>query len=121
MITIPAFVLRGLYVKGSLKNTENGFQVTIRNHIDNATVTAMESITVDGVTYGADAITVKTPAGERPCSEVTASAPFILAVKQDAILIVHGTPLAAGEHKIVFAWMAELVGRVLFDVTDTIS
>ena len=121
MITIPAFVLRGLYVRGSLKNNETGFQVAIRNHIDNATVTAMESITVDGVIYTAEAIIVRTPAGERPCSEVSSSAPFILAVKQDAILSVRSTPLAVGEHNLVFAWNAELVGRIQFDVKDSIS
>ena len=33
MVTVPAFLLRRLYVKKSLRNTEDGFEFELRNRL----------------------------------------------------------------------------------------
>ncbi len=44
----PPFVLAKIYVKGSLKNTEKGFEFTLKNVVDSGTVVELGPITADG-------------------------------------------------------------------------
>jgi len=118
---VPVEVYRGLYVMGSLSNTPDGFQLTLKNNLLEAVVTSVNSIGVNGQVFNPDAITATCGGSARPCSEVTASNPFIIALDDEAVFRVRGRQLASGDHRIDICFTAELVGQVHFDVTDTIS
>ena len=45
---IPSFLLAKLYVKGSLKNHENGFELKLKNIIDSTWLTGIGPITAAG-------------------------------------------------------------------------
>ena len=48
MVTVPGFLLRRLYVKGSLKNTAAGFEFELMNRLGSGYAHKLWPITVDG-------------------------------------------------------------------------
>ena len=54
----PPFVLAKIYVQGSLKNTEKGFEFNLKNVVDSGTLVELGPITVDGKAYEAAALTI---------------------------------------------------------------
>ena len=120
-LEVPVVLFRGLYVPGSLKNTAGGFQFTLKNNILEAVVNSVDSIVVDGKAYTAEDISVKAGDKVRACREVCAADPFLLALDAEAVFMVKGQSLAPGDHRLEIGVTAELVGKVQFDVTDTVE
>jgi hypothetical protein len=52
---------------------------------------------------------------------VSPANPFLLALNTEVVFKVDGGRLSAGGHRLVISFTAELVGKVEFDVTDTLS
>ena len=48
MVTVPGFLLRRLYVKQSLKNTDEGFEFKLLNRLGSGYAYKMHPVTVDG-------------------------------------------------------------------------
>ncbi len=71
-------MLERVYVRGSLKNTESGYEFTLKNNIDNGTLSGVKSLVVDGNIVELAAITLKTKAGEKRAEEI--STDFIAAL-----------------------------------------
>ena len=48
MLAVPSFMLKKLYVHGSLKNTAAGFELTLKNILAPGTIIGLNSLKVDG-------------------------------------------------------------------------
>ena len=48
MVSVPGFLLRRLYQRGSLKNTETGFKFLLANRLGSGYAHGMLPIIVDG-------------------------------------------------------------------------
>ena len=48
MVSIPSFILRRLYVKGSLRNTDTGMEFQILNKLGSGQARRLLPLTVDG-------------------------------------------------------------------------
>jgi len=118
---VPVEVYRGLYVKSSLKNTSDGIQFMLKNNILDAAVNSVNSISIDGVAFTPDCIALKSGEVERPGNAINPANPFLLALDAEAVFKVKSGPVSAGKHQLVISFTAELVGKVEFDVTDTIN
>ena len=80
MPAIPNFVLKRLYVKGSLVNTPDGCEIQLRNFVGSGTLTGLLSVDVDGKTFPTDALSVALPdGGIRSGESVIPTAPLVLA------------------------------------------
>ncbi len=117
---IPSFLLRKLYVKNSLANTDAGFAFKLKNSLSQGTATMIEPIKVDDVEYPLDATVIKTEGIEIKASEVSESNPFMIKVGVEITLEVNGKPLDAGEHKIDIAIKTKEAGLLKFDVKDVV-
>ena len=116
----PPYVLAKIYVKGSLKNTEKGFEFTLKNVVDSGTVVELGPITVDGKAYEAAALTVVTTSSERGGDQVTRQSPLPVYMGSAFSIRVNGETLAAGEHAISVSVLTREIGRLHFDVQDTL-
>lgn len=120
MPAVPAFMLKKLYLKGSLKNTQEGFQFQIRNTLAPGTITAIQPLMVDGIAYpledtiimGKDAISA---------SEIKKERPVIFPINSTVTMLVKGVQLAPGEHTLVIGVMTKEAGELKWDVTDTVT
>lgn len=121
MSAIPAFILKKLYIAGSLSNVAEGCQLQIKNTLAPATLTAVGPVTIDGTTYLAkDVIVVR--GTERLAATSTSSAhPIAFDLNIVITLIVTGVTLAAGEHRLVLDVNTREAGRLKLDVSDKVA
>lgn len=119
MPAVPAFMLKKLYLKGSLKNTDEGFQFLIRNTLAPGTITAVIPLTVDGVAYPLSD-TVVTGKETVIASDVSKEHPVVFGINLTVTMNVKGAKLAAGEHTLVIGVITREAGELKWDVTDTV-
>ncbi|NWF96061.1 MAG: hydroxymethylglutaryl-CoA reductase [Candidatus Thorarchaeota archaeon] len=117
---IPAFLLRKLFVKGSLQNTGDGFAFKIKNSLSPGTAVGVDPIKVDGIEYPIDTLTISSADGEVKAKEISAGNAFPIKVGVEITLSVSGAPLAKGTHKIDISLVTKEAGRLAFDVQDEI-
>ena len=117
----PSFVLTKLYVKGSLKNNEKGFQFDLKNVVDSGTLVEIGPITVDDKSYEAAFITVVTSNQERTGDQVTRTNPLPVYLGMLFSLRVNGDPLTPGEHTFNVSILTREIGRIKFDFQDTVA
>jgi hydroxymethylglutaryl-CoA reductase (NADPH) len=119
-LQIPTFLLRKLYIKGSLENVDDGFQFKLKNSISSATAINIEPIKVNGNEYPLDATVISSEDGEISGNEISADNTFPIKVGLDITIRMKGEPLPEGEHKIDISLTTKEVGKLAFDVQDAI-
>ncbi len=119
-MSVPSFLLKKLYVKGSMKNTESGSELALRNNLAPGTMIGMGALVIDENTYPPEAITIKTPQVELKGNEITKDNPVTFPMNADVRISVQGAPLTPGEHHVVFSVLTREIGRIEFDVTDSL-
>jgi hydroxymethylglutaryl-CoA reductase (NADPH) len=117
----PPFVLAKIYIQGSLKNTEKGVEFNLKNVVDSGTVVEIGPITLDGKAYEAAALTIVTSSSERGGDQVTRQNPMPVYVGSAFAIRVNGVTLAAGEHAITISVLTREIGRIHFEVKDTLA
>ncbi|MEG3594068.1 MAG: hypothetical protein VX355_01085 [Chloroflexota bacterium] len=121
MVSVPSFLLRKLYVKGSLKNTEKGFQFQLRNSLGSGYAHKMMALEVD------DRILDITNCffwqnEKRQCfDQVSTSNTFTLAMNSDITIQVDNLELDSNPHKITMAFDVPGLGNLKFNFTDQTS
>ncbi|MBU6996158.1 MAG: hypothetical protein HXS41_00895 [Theionarchaea archaeon] len=116
---VPSFMLKKLYQKGSLKNTESGFELAIKNNLMDATVTTM-SLTVDSKPVPGDRITVAAGNAPVPATQISESNTIPLKVGVTVTLSVQDKSLSSGEHTIEIGAATKEFGDINFSVSDTL-
>jgi hydroxymethylglutaryl-CoA reductase (NADPH) len=119
-LQIPTFLLRKLYVKGSLENVDDGFLFKLKNTISLATAVHIEPMKVDGNEYPLDATIISSEDGETAGNEISEGNAFPIKVGLEITIHVKGEQLSEGEHTIDISLTTKEVGKLAFDVTDTI-
>ena len=118
---IPSILLAKLYVKGSLKNNESGFEFALKNIIDSTMLTGIGPINVGEKMYEGQAVTLtiaeRTVSGE----DLSRSNPIPVRMGSPLTVAVRGEPLATGIQKISVAATTSDVGTIRFDITDTVA
>ncbi len=117
----PPSVLAKVYVKGSLKNTETGFEFNLKNVIDSGTIVEFGPITVDGKTYEASALTVAMGGNERRGDQVSRVSPISIYIGSALVIRVSGETLAVGEHAIHISFLTREIGKLSFEVKDNLA
>ena len=121
MVSVPSFLLRKLYVKGSLKNTDKGFQFQLRNSLGSGYAHKMMALEVD------DRILDITNCffwqnEKRQCfDQVSTSNTFTLAMNSDITIQVENIELDSNPHKITMAFDVPGLGNLKFNFTDQTS
>jgi hypothetical protein len=120
MPAVPAFMLKKLYLKGSLKNTEQGFQFQIRNTLAPGTITALVPVAVDGVAYPL-ADTQVVARDSLAAADISKERPVTFGINSLVTMVVKGARLATGEHSVVMGVLTKEAGELKWDVTDTVA
>ena len=118
---LPKTLLRKLYVKGSLTTTEEGWKFTIKNTLANGTLTSFIGIKIDNEEIDISTVSVETPDGIVGGNDATPENPIPLNMGQEVTISI-GSPMPPGdEHKIEVTFNTKEVGKIEFDIQDTIS
>jgi hydroxymethylglutaryl-CoA reductase (NADPH) len=119
-LQIPTFLLRKLYVKGSLENVDDGFKFMLKNSISSGTAINIQPIKVNGNEYPLDSVTISSDDGSINGNEISEENTFPIKVGLDLTIHIKGEQLPEGEHTIDISLSTKEVGKLAFDVTDSI-
>jgi len=121
MPAIPNFVLKRLYVKGSLVNTTDGCELQLRNFVGSGTLTGLLSVDVDGKSYSTDVLSVMlADGGIRSADSITAEAPLVLASGVAVTVRLGGAHLAPGSHALKVRINTGEMGQLVISLSDAV-
>jgi len=122
MGSIPAFLLQKLYVKGSLKNTASGFELTIQNTLAPGTIVGFPPLQVDGAACPLENTSAVLPGGsEASALNVSAESPLRFGINDKVRIKVQGQPLPPGTHKLIISAKTREAGLLEILATDTVA
>jgi alpha-galactosidase len=121
MAAIPAFILKRLYVDGSLRNSPEGFGFALRNFIGTGTVVAFMGLEVDGAAIETEGLRFLIQDGRaRPSADVSQAAPLLLPSGLTVRFRVSGKPLAAGKHALKLSVRTREMGLLEVPIADAV-
>jgi hypothetical protein len=118
---VPSFILRKLYVPGSLTNTDMGCQFQIKNTLAPATVTGVGPVVIDGDDCPAKDVLVMRGSERAPVAEVSKARPVAFDINVVVTLVAKGRKLAPGEHHLSVEIASREAGRLKIEITDRID
>ncbi|HEX9369730.1 MAG TPA: hydroxymethylglutaryl-CoA reductase [Roseiflexaceae bacterium] len=122
MALIPSMLLRQLYTFGSLKNTEGGVQLSIKNRLSDAEFTELQGVKIDGRAVPLEAIVLDLGDGTRLApGSVSASEPIAFPLRKTLTLQAAIDPLPLGKHRIEIAFKSRPFGALKFEIEDAIA
>jgi hypothetical protein len=121
MITVPGFLLKRVYAKGSLRNNEGGFQFDLKNSLGSGYAKELFPLTLDGQEVPKDKSFFMLDGKEVSFTAVSPETPFTLTKNKASTILVKGVSLSQGAHKLGIAFVVQGIGKLQFDVTDTVA
>lgn len=122
MGSVPAFLLKKLYAKGSLKNTAAGFELTIQNTLASGTIVSLAPLQVDGIEYPLEKTTAILPDGSQvSAADVSAESGVRFSVGDKVTIRVEGKPLPSGQHKLTISPQTKEAGILDIFAEDMIT
>ena len=120
MVTVPGFLLRRLYVKGSLRYEDGGFAFELRNTLGSGYAHAMRPVTFDGEAARINSTYFILEGVKTSFAEVSRERTFTLGMNKTITITVEGVALEPGTHRIGMGFDVPGLGTLRFDVLDTI-
>ena len=131
---MSARVFSKLYERGSLRNTETGFELAFKNTVAPSTVTKIGPLTVDGEVYDETVIVLRL---QRP-SEHLGRQPSVREWQAEVVnkekdrllafdlfnvahIMVKGDPLAPGLHQVALSIQTKEVGDITLTAEDSVA
>lgn len=118
---VPAFILRRLYVKGSLQNTETGWSFTLKNSLGSGYAKGMQPLRIDSEELPMSAASFNQDGEDITFDRVTDGTTFGLKMNRSIVIAVSGSQLAPGSHKVWMGFIVPGFGRIGFDFTDEVK
>lgn len=118
MLSVPSFLLRKLYVKGSLRNTLQGVSFRLRNSLGSGYAEAMSPLTLDGLEVPLEDTYFLVDNEPRSFDTVSRENPFSLPLNQDTVITIENTSLSPEPHKVVMGFKVPGLGMLRFDFVD---
>ena len=118
MVTVPGFLLRRLYVKKSLRNTDSGFAFELLNRLGSGYAHRMHPVVLDGRELAADKASFVLDGEETAFADVSEENTFTLSMNKSITVKVDGARLGPGAHKIGMGFEVPGLGALRFDFTD---
>ena len=121
MAVIPAFILRRLYVKGSLRTTDGGFKFELRNSLGSGYAKALHPLIVDGEELSIERSFFTLDDRTVAFAEVDETNTFGLPMNRSIVISAEAPALEAGPHKIGMSFTVPGFGKLGFDFTDEVD
>ena len=121
MVSVPGFLLRRLYVKGSLKNATGGFEFQLKNGLGSGYAHKMSPLVLDGEELPPDATFFYLDGREVAFSAVSKENTFTLAMNKAITVWVDGVTLEPKAHKLEMGFDVPGLGTMRFDFTDIVA
>ena len=121
MVVVPEFLIKRIYQKGSLKKTDDGASVVLKNVLGPGFISGFNYVKINDVTYEPQEVKFVTNGQELLGTEVSEANPIVFRLGQSGTLIMSGKDsVVEGANKIVIEAMNPEAGKVVLSVEDTL-
>lgn len=121
MVVVPEFLIKRIYQKGSLKKTENGASLVLKNVLGPGFISGFSSVKINEVIYEPENVKFLTNGQELLATEVSENNPIAFRLGQSGTLILEGKDsVIAGKNKIIIEAMNPEAGKVTLTVEEII-
>jgi hypothetical protein len=121
MVVVPEFLIKRIYQKGSLKKTDDGASVVLKNVLGPGFISGFNYVKINDVTYEPQEVKFVTNGQELLGTEVSEANPIAFRLGQSGTLIMSGkASVIEGANKIVIEAMNPEAGKVVLSVEDTL-
>lgn len=119
MSIIPEFLIKRVYKKGSLKQTEEGICFELKNVLGPGFISGFSFVKINDATFEADKVKFVTQGAEIPAETVSEENPIGFRLGQEGTLILQGAKcLKDGINQIIIELMNPEAGKVIFSLSD---
>jgi hydroxymethylglutaryl-CoA reductase (NADPH) len=118
---VPSLLLKQLYTFGSLKNSPDGVQFTIKNRLSDATVTGLRGIRIDGREIPLHDVEVRVDDVAIQTHQITDAKPLAFPLKHTLQIVARAAALPLGKHDIELVFDARPFGKLKLTVQDAIA
>ncbi len=119
MSIIPEFLIKRVYKKGSLKQTENGVCFDLKNVLGPGFISGFSCVKINDATFEAENVKFVTQGAEIPAASVSEENPIGFRLGQEGTLILEGARcLKEGINQIIIELMNPEAGKVKLSLTD---
>lgn len=118
-LQVPGFLLRRLYVRGSLRRTDNGFQLELKNTLGSGYARRLLPLQVNGAAVPLDDCFFEVDGVRYAFADVTPESPFSLALNRTSVLGGQGVSLPEGVVEVTLGFEVQGLGQLSFSVKDT--
>ena len=118
---VPSFLLKKLYVKGSFKNTSNGFELALKNTLAPGTIIGLSPLAIDGrdVPLANILIAVGESTPVR-ASGISLDQPRAFPLNVTVKFQVESETLTPGSHRVTVIVNTKEAGELKIDAEDSI-
>ena len=120
-VAIPSMLLKQLHTFGSLRNTDDGVQFSVKNRLSDTKFTGLTSLKFDGYEVPADSIFVRLEDGTLLTPAQLAASPVDFPLRRTLDIVAAIDPLAVGKHEIEVSFESEPFGKLKLMVDDSIT
>lgn len=121
MVVVPEFLIKRIYQKGSLKKSEDGASVTLKNVLGPGFISGFNYVKINDVVYEPKDVKFVTNGQELLGTDVSEANPVAFRLGQSGTLIMSGKPCVMdGTNKIVIEAMNPEAGKVVLSVEDVV-
>jgi hydroxymethylglutaryl-CoA reductase (NADPH) len=121
VVTVPSFLLRRLYVKGSLRHTPDGMAFDLLNKLGSGHARHLLPLTVDGKEVPLESTSFVVDGRQVGFKQISENSPFSIALNKTTTVVSRGVKLIDGPHKIAMGFEVAGLGILRFDFTDIVS
>lgn len=121
MVSVPGFLLRRLYVNGSLKNAPVGFEFQLMNSLGSGYATKVWPLKLDGEEIPAGQSYFIVDDRETPFGDVSQDNTLSLEMNKAITVWTDAAPLEPGVHKIEMGFDVPGLGSLRFDFSDEVA
>jgi hypothetical protein len=119
MSIIPEFLIRRVYKKGSLKQTDDGVCFDLKNVLGPGFISGFILVKINDAVFGADKVKFLTQGTEIPAEAVSEDNPIGFRLGQEGTLILQGAKcLKDGINQIIIELMNPEAGKVQLSLSD---
>ena len=119
MVVVPEFLIKRIYQKGSLKKTDDGASVVLKNVLGPGFISGFNYVQINDVIYEPKDVKFITNGQELLGTEVSEAQPIAFRLGQSGTLVMSGqASIVEGTNKIVIEAMNPEAGKVVLSVED---
>ena len=115
---VPVFLLRRLYVRGSLRATGGGFEFKLLNRLGSGYARRLLPLTLDGTELDMAKTTFAIGRKRVSFDAVNNDTPFTLALDRTTTIAFAGGVIAQGLHRIGLGFEVAGLGEMAFEFSD---